>query len=213
MSVAHKLDWQQETLRYDAPHPRLALCSHMLRRMPQRRLLDVGCSTATLKSLLSADYDYFGCDVADHAGDALGDRFHQIDFNETSDLSCFAGRDIDVIHVGGVLEYLRQPDELLHGLRRLVDSQTPLVLSIINFDSAYYADGEKHHPGWIFKPRLDALRTMLLKSGWGVERQLPFVGRGRLRDALLRAVARGVGVDHAIVRQTARQFVFVARAA
>ena len=213
MSVAHEVDWQQETKRYDAPHPRLELCARLLRRHRERRLLDVGCSTATLKRHLPGDYEYYGCDVSDHARVALGKRFQQIDLNRTCDFSHFAGEGIDVIHIGGVLEYLQRPEELFRGLRALVERSAPVVLSIINFEAACYADAAKHHPGWIFKPRLEELRTMLKDEGWRVERQLPFVGKRRLRDSLFRLAATRLGIDHPWTRRRARQFILLARAA
>src|SRR5262245_60035585 len=111
------------------------MMAQMLSKFPQRRLLDVGCSTAVLQRLLPADYDYYGCDVADHACQSLdADHFRQIDLNRSCDLSAFAGRGIAVIHVGGVLEYLECPDELVGELRRLVPRGSPLLLSIINFE-------------------------------------------------------------------------------
>ena len=68
------IDWQVETQLYDRPHPRLAMMAGLLAALPQRRLLDIGCGTARLKQLLPADFDYFGCDVTDHAARVLAHR-------------------------------------------------------------------------------------------------------------------------------------------
>ena len=82
-------------------------------------MLDIGCSTAALRRLLPRDCDYYGCDVAPHAAGALAvDHFRQLDFNRSCDLAAFAGRGIDAIHLGGVLEYLARPAELLRSARR-----------------------------------------------------------------------------------------------
>src|SRR5438046_1055781 len=132
--------WQQETTLYSRPHPRLRTMARLLRRLPQRRLLDVGCSTAALRDLLPASFVYHGCDIADHARTKLPPgRFAQVDFNKSVDLSAFAGRGIDVVHVGGVLEYLERPGDLLRALHDLVPAGSPLVVSIINFESRRYA--------------------------------------------------------------------------
>src|SRR4051794_13196004 len=105
--------WHEETKKYNRPHPRLRQMARLLRRQPQRRLLDVGCSTAVLQNLLPPLFVYFGCDIAEHAGTILpSGHFLQVDFNRDSSLSAFDGAGIDVIHVGGVLEYLERPDAL-----------------------------------------------------------------------------------------------------
>ena len=93
MSVARAVDWQRETMRYAAPHARLELCASLLRRMPQRRLLDVGCSTAALKGVLPGNYDYYGCDVTNHARAVLKERFLQLDRNVRQS-DCAAEQDL-----------------------------------------------------------------------------------------------------------------------
>jgi SAM-dependent methyltransferase len=205
------VDWQQETTLYDRPHPRLVRMARLLTELPQRRLLDVGCSTAAMRRLLPRDFEYYGCDIADHARASLGaDRFRQIDLNESCDLSPFAGRQIDLVHIGGVLEYLDRPCELLSAVRELVGRGGRLVLSMINFEGRRFSDPSSHHRGWVFRPRLEELRSMLHDQGWQVERQLAFLGRGALRERLLGVATACLGVDHRWVRRRARQFILVA---
>jgi SAM-dependent methyltransferase len=206
--------WQEETRLYDRAHPRLARMAEVLRRLPQRRLLDVGCSTAMLRKLLPDDFDYYGCDIADHAGAVLGhDRFRQLDFDRDCDLSTFEGRGIDVVHVGGVLEYLERPAELVERLRRLVGQGGRMAVSIINFQSRRFASPDSHHRAWIYRPSLDEFRGLLSGQGWSIERHIAFLGRGPLRDSLFGAVAALLSPDHGWVRRRARQFILVARAA
>ncbi len=213
MSDVPLVDWREETRRYDAPHDRLARMSRMLSALPQRRLLDVGCSTATLRTLLPGDFDYHGCDIADHAAAVLDEEhFRQIDFNQTCDLSCFAGGKIDVIHIGGVLEYLREPERLLAALRRLVAPGAGIVLSVINFQADKYADAAKHHPGWIYTPTLDQLRDALVRCDWEVRRQQPFVGKPGFRGWLRQRRANRLGVFHPWTRRHAHQFLLSGRA-
>jgi 2-polyprenyl-3-methyl-5-hydroxy-6-metoxy-1,4-benzoquinol methylase len=210
--MSTSVDWQQETIRYDRPHPRLVRMAGLLARFPQRKLLDVGCSTAAMRRVLPPEFEYYGCDIADHAAAALGaDRFRQIDFNQTCDLSAFAGRQIDLIHIGGVLEYLDRPCELLRALRELVGAGAGMVLSIINFEERRYRDPASHHPGWVFQPRLDELRQMLHEQGWQIEQQLAFFGRGEFRERLFGAAAACLGMDHRWVRHRARQFILTAK--
>jgi hypothetical protein len=185
----------------------------LLAELPQRRLLDVGCSTAAMRRLLPPDFEYYGCDITDHAQAVLGpDRFRQIDFNQSCDLSAFEGRQIDAVHIGGVLEYLERPCEVLRALRELVGRRGGMVLSIINFEERRYRDPASHHRGWVFQPRLEELRQMLREQGWQVDRQLAFFGRGALRDRIQGAAAACLGVDRRWVRRRARQFILTARA-
>jgi SAM-dependent methyltransferase len=208
------VDWHAETMRYDRPHPRLVTMARLVRAVPRPCLLDVGCSTGTLRRLLPADCEYYGCDVTDHARALLGnDRFAQLDFNRSSDLSAFAGRGINVVHVSGVLEYLKHPADLLASAREIVPSGSRLIASIINFQAAAHARRETHHPGWIYKPRLDDLRQSLADSGWRPDRQIAFLGRRAWREWLFRCRAAWHGIDRPWTRRHARQFILLARAA
>jgi trans-aconitate methyltransferase len=205
--------WQQETALYSRPHLRLRLMARLLRSLPQRRLLDVGCATAVLRDLLPPSFVYHGCDIADHARAKLPPgRFAQVDLNTSVDLSTFGDRAIDVVHVGGVLEYLDRPHDLLSGLRGLVQAGSALAVSIINFDCPHYAEPRSWHPGWVFRPHLHELRELLRGTGWQVRRQIPFRGRRRVVDRLLRWWWEWAGCDHPRTRRYARQFVLLARA-
>jgi SAM-dependent methyltransferase len=217
MAITHQqvapVDWHDETLRYDRPHARLVAMARLLRSLPQRRVLDIGCSTAALRTLLPPDCDYYGCDFTPHARAVLAaDHFCQLDFNRSCDLSAFAGRGIDAIHIGGVLEYLLRPAELLRSARTLVAAGSPLLVSIINFEAAAFARREAHHLGWIYKPRLEELRQALAEHGWSVHRQIPFRGKRAVREWLFRRRAEARGVDHPWTRRHARQFILLARA-
>src|SRR5438132_2302550 len=64
--------WEEETLNYQVPHFRLRFVARLLRNMPNRRLLDLGCSSAALKSMLDPDFYYCGCDIAKWAQQTLG---------------------------------------------------------------------------------------------------------------------------------------------
>lgn len=206
-------EWRMETRRYDRPHPRLVRMASVLRRLPARCVLDVGCSTAQLRRLLPDDWEYYGCDIADHALESLGsDHFRCVDLNRSCDLSWFANRGIEAIHIGGVLEYLERPGESLRSLRELVPAGSPLVLSIINFESDRHAEATKHHPWWIYKPRLPELRSLLTANGWQIERQLAFTDRSGLRRWLVTRRAAWHGPDHPWTRRHAAQFILAAQA-
>lgn len=215
--MAQPLDkayWAEESTVYWKPHPRLRFMANILCRLPQRRLLDLGCSGAALRDLLPVSFSYFGCDITDEARRRLPDgHFLQRDFNDSPDLSFFADKHIDVIHVGGVLEYLREPHELLVEARKLVTPGSPLVLSIINFESTHYADPRTHHPRWIYRPNLDSFIHLFGANGWNAARIWPFTEKCALKQLWLRCCANLLGARHSAIRRRARQFILLARAA
>ncbi len=205
--------WTQESALYWQPHPRLRFMAKLLSRLPQRRLLDIGCSGAALRELLPASFVYFGCDLSDEAARRLPEgHFLQCDFNETTNLSFFNDKAITAIHVGGVLEYLRQPEQLLIEARKLVSAGAPLVLSLINFQSAHYSQLRTHHAKWIYRPGLHTLMKMMRSAGWSAERIWPFTEKNGLRRLWLRTGATLFGVCHPWTRRRARQFILLARA-
>jgi SAM-dependent methyltransferase len=178
--------WQKETTLYDTPHLRLRIMARWLRQLPQRRLLDLGCSTARLRNLLPADYRYFGCDISDHARSRLSPgHFLQMDLNQTGDFSAFAHHGIDVIHIGGVLEYLQRPRLVLRALRNLVTGNSPMVLSVINFDSRRYAEADGHHPGWVFKATPGRIPRLARRRGLGGGAHAPLFGQKGFRQLVV----------------------------
>jgi ubiquinone/menaquinone biosynthesis C-methylase UbiE len=208
-------NWQKEALHYDRFHPRMQAMVRLMNAGRERRLLDVGCSAATLQRLLPADFEYFGCDITDHAASRLGPtHFQQLDLNATHDLSFFENRGIQLIHMGGFLEYMGQPRELLRSFHRVVGVGGRLIMSMTNFECHRYQDVAKsHHRAWRFKPKLQELRETLASQGWCVEREVPFIGpSGRWRTRLYRLLAYARGVDHPWTRQHAWLFITIARA-
>ncbi|MFO0946673.1 MAG: class I SAM-dependent methyltransferase [Planctomycetota bacterium] len=207
------IDWQQETLKYDRAHDRLRFVARVLGKLPIHALLDIGCSTAKLKSLLADDVEYFGCDISDQARSRLGGgHFQRMDLNISSDFLYFAGRGINAIHVGGVVEYLERPEEMLANARELLSQGDYLVISIINFRSRKFSSPENWHPAWIYRPTLREFRHCLTNAGWEIERQLPVFRhdeRGIRWEAIL---AKVLGVDSPWTQTLARQFLIVAKA-
>jgi SAM-dependent methyltransferase len=186
--------------------------SKLLASLPGRRLLDVGCSMGTLRSLLPQDFAYYGCDVSGQAQAVLGpERFQKIDFNQSTDLSTFADKKLDSFHIGGVLEYLHSPGALLRAVHGVGIPRASLVLSIINFEGARFDAAESHHPGWIFKPDLNEMRTLLAESGWKLKREIPFFHRKGYKEWGARTFARCLGMDHTWTRRQTVQFLFVAQ--
>jgi SAM-dependent methyltransferase len=208
-------NWQEEALQYDSKHPRMRAMAKLINAMPERSLLDAGCSVGTLQRLLPADYEYFGCDITDHAARSLGpSHFQQLDLNATTDLSFFENRGIQLIHMGGFLEYIRQPRELLRSFHRVVGVGGRLIMSMTNFECHRYQDVAKsHHRAWLFKPKVEELRDALASQGWRVEREVPFIGgRSSWSRRLSRLLAHVRGVNHPWTRKQAWLFITIARA-
>jgi SAM-dependent methyltransferase len=170
--------WRQESLLYSQPHRRLRLVARLINRSDRTRLLDVGCGPATLRTLLRPDIAYYGSDLIGHARPLLDDRFEAQDFNRTCDLSAFADQAIDIVHVGGLLEYLQYPGQLLGEIRRVAPAAL-LVVTMVNFASHRFRDPASHHPRWIYKPTLPAFFDLLASAAWTVRRAYPYADRLR----------------------------------
>ncbi len=207
------IDWTEESARYDEAHLRLVEMGRLVSLMPSRRVLDIGCSTAKLKQVLGDGFEYFGCDIADIAGHVLdGDHFRQIDFNRSVDLSAFHDRGIGTIHVGGVVEYLVDPEALLRAARQVVAGDGRMVLSIINFEAARYRDPAGHHFAWIYKPAVAEFLKALDASGWKIEEVRPFYRGGRARRLLRSMDRRYLDAGSRQARRDAEQFIILASA-
>lgn len=207
-------EWQTETTLYQRPHPRLARMAALLKECQPTAVLDVGCSTATLASLLPSDIEYFGCDVTDHAARLLPPaHFQQRDLNADCDLSWFADRSIDAIHIGGVFEYLNDPGATLAEVRRLLKTGQPLVTSITNFAAARYRSRSDQHRWWIYRPSLGEFQNLLAENGWRVRHTEAFLDRRGPRQWIFDARRRWYNAEHPSLLNTALQYLFVADAA
>ena len=206
-------NWQAESLYYDKLHPRLMEMARVIGSLPHRSVLDIGCAVGTMRKLLPSDFDYFGCDIADHAGKHLEPgHFQQLDLNATNDLSFFFDRVIRTVNISGVLEYIKRPADLLQILHQLVGTGGSLVLSMTNFEALRYADGKSHHAAWEYKPRLEELRKLLSEQGWRIIQETGLTGAMGWRTRFYRYLLRRRGVDNPWTRRQAWYFLLSAEA-
>jgi predicted TPR repeat methyltransferase len=212
MSLSLSTDWSRDTLLFDKPHDRLRLMARLLAKHPLRRLLDVGCSTGVLRSLLPADFDYHGCDLAPHAALRLPpDRFRQVDLNGAG-LTTPSDWKIDIIHMGGVLEYMREPGRILRQARALVAQRGALVLSIVNFRCGYWSP-RRCHPTTVYRPSLDELLQLLDECGWRTKRIVAFRPSKRWPRRLGMWLAQRLGAQHPWTQRWCHQYIVVTEAA
>ena len=209
----HHVQWHDETRFGARSRPWLLETARVLRSLPERRLLDVSTPGASLKQFLPRTFDYTSCDLAPGRGGAVLDRTMRIDPDPGRELSLVADREIDVVHVGGVIECLEQPGRLLSSLRGMVARGTPLVVSLVNFQSLRYRREELHPPDWIYKPRASDFAAVLAGAGWRVARTVPlYLGDNWLRGALFAASVRLFGSERPWLREHAGKLLFLARA-
>jgi hypothetical protein len=128
--------------------------------------------------------------------------------NTSADLSFFQDRHIDCLHIGGVLEYLHRPKEILLAARQLVPVHTPLLLTLINFEGKRFRSSERHHEEWINKPSMRELQSILEQSGFRLQRVYPFTERQGWRGFGFYRIANLLGPRHPWVKFHARQFVY-----
>jgi len=210
---APRIDWDKETVIYDRPHPRLVEMARLIRALPAKAVLDIGCSTAIMKDLIGEGFEYFGCDIADaHKGRLDSDHFRQIDFNASTDLSAFAGKGIDAIHIGGVLEYLERPETLLQAARNLTGEGGHAVISIINFTADRYRDLASHHAAWIYKPTIAEFTGLVNANGWSIVATQPFYLERGLKSALRSLRPGRNDAGNSTTGAKAEQFIVTAKA-
>jgi hypothetical protein len=201
--------WSEEAMIYAKAHPRLKLIAKLLTRQRYRRLLDIGCSSATLKELLPPDFEYFGSDITRLAESHLSPaHFLQADFNDRVDLSHFQRHQINCLHIGGVLEYLHRPKELLQAVRQLVPVRTPLLVTLINFEGKRFSSPKQHHEAWVYKPTMKELQADLEQSGFRLRRIYPFTERQGWRGFGFYRIANVLGSRHPWVKHQSRQFIY-----
>ena len=209
----HHVQWHDETRFGARSRPWLLETARVLRSLPERRLLDVSTPGASLKQFLPRTFAYTSCDLAPDRGHAVLDRTMRIDPDPGRELSLVADRQIDVVHVGGVIECLEQPGRLLSSLRGMVTRGTPLVVSLVNFQSLRYRREELHPPEWVYKPRASDFAALLSGAGWRVERTVPqYLGDSLPARFGFAALARLLGPDARWVRNHAGKLLYVARA-
>lgn len=201
--------WKQPI---EHPHPRLEIMARMIRGLPGKRVLDVGCAGGMLGMMLGPGYDYYGCDRADHADRRLlPGRFLQIDLNASSDLSYFRGRGIDLAHLG-MVECLEQPAEVLQSLRELLGSGSHLAVSLVNFRGDRLPRPGPRQPAFVHRPSLVELRSTLARSGWTTIKTVPILGEGVLRELAFAGARLALGADHPWIAGMTRHYLLAARA-
>jgi cyclopropane fatty-acyl-phospholipid synthase-like methyltransferase len=96
--------WRDENLKFVQPHYRMQKVARLVRSIAQDKgctLLDVGCGPATLRSLLPANIDYYGIDMAIH-----DPAPNLLEADIIKEPVRFGDRRFDIIVAQGVFEYL-----------------------------------------------------------------------------------------------------------
>ena len=96
--------WQQEVLKYNQPHYRMAKCSRIINALSMGRecdLLDIGCGPAILSQLLENNIHYYGIDIAIH-----NPSTNLIEIDLTRNEIDFQNKSFDLIVAQGFFEYI-----------------------------------------------------------------------------------------------------------
>jgi len=100
------------------------------------KLLDIGCGkNAELGNYIIKDDYYFACDFYDTIDVKIG-NYTKVDLNEDNLSEVYDNQKFDVIFCGEVIEHLFSPDNLIEEIKKIMHSESILILSTPNL--AYY---------------------------------------------------------------------------
>jgi predicted TPR repeat methyltransferase len=126
--------WRVRTQAFNTPHRRLCVIRDLIHSLPMTpaTLLDVGCGSCTLRSLLPAEIEYFGVDLTPRcfADQRNADHFEAVDLDQSP--AAFGSARFDAVVCSGVLEYIAHPDDFFCFLRKKVSPSGHLILSFTN---------------------------------------------------------------------------------
>lgn len=121
--------WQTESPRYGTPHLRLRQIAALVNERRPSSVIDLGCSTGAMASLV-APAQYVGCDFVEPP--ARGFQFHRCDFNREPLPEALPV--VDAVVCSGLLEYVEDIPGLLAQVREHVHHDSVLVVSYVNMN-------------------------------------------------------------------------------
>lgn len=132
-AVEYKKDfWNEENLRYSAPHFRAQKVARLVNKVARGKecdLLDVGCGPGSLRYLLPDNVRYYGIDIAIHEP---APNFIEADLLESP--IKFNNRKFDIIVAQGVFEYFGALQaQKFAEIREALTSDGRFILSYWNF--------------------------------------------------------------------------------
>ena len=194
------------------------------------RVLDIGCGrNAVLAQHVAEDDEYWGCDFpAEIAADV--DVYLSVDLNEVRLRDSLGGNEFDVVFCGEVIEHLFNPDALLEDLHGVLRRDGVLVLSTPNLaywvnrllllggisplfleNSAQVKLGRRFRrlgqgnetQGHLHVFTYTALRDLVRRNGYVVERIIPTVVWNSPLDRLVSRFSRSLSPNNVFVLRRA----------
>jgi SAM-dependent methyltransferase len=124
--------WRRENLRFADPHYRLVKAARIIDKLAHGRecsVLDVGCGPATVGSILPANIDYYGIDIAiqDPAPNLL-----EADLRDTP--ISFGGKRFDIVLAQGFFEYVADTQsQKFAEIAEILNDDGKFIVSYWNF--------------------------------------------------------------------------------
>ena len=205
--------WNERSPDFHVVHARLRLIGELVAPLAGvRTVLDVGCASGALRSVLPPTVEYFGIDLARSVIAAHGDPSHF----EVADLdgapNPFGERRFDLLVCSGVFEYVNDRAGFMRMLARKAAPGGWLVLSFTNHQhrkdglgwlTGRFARYTDPHVNFL---RIPAVRRLLEASGWRVASWRSLTASGGEHPLLRRCMRFPLNVLN-------RQYVFVCRRA
>ena len=133
--------WDKESYKYSKPHLRLLKISKIIKMYKKEgRVLDIGCSTSVLKSLLGKNYEYFGLDISKEIIKEKKDESHFKIFDLNNEEKLPFKEKFDIVVVSGVLEYAfpNRDKVLLDCIEKNIEKNGLLIVTYSNMNHLSY---------------------------------------------------------------------------
>lgn len=142
MNFYTKQYWIKENYKYKNVHFRLERVANIINAKSKRSadLLDIGCGTATLSTILREDINYFGIDIAPHSNEP---NIRELDI--ANSVIQFDERKFDVIVVSGLFEYLGEKHvEKMKEISNILKDRGIFIVTFSNMEHIK----KPNYPSW-----------------------------------------------------------------
>lgn len=121
-------------------HKRIELCVDLLKPYLKRniKVLDIGCYTSAILDFLPSNIEYYGVDFDEKALEIAENRGAKVKFVKFDEEEIIFNHQFDIIICTEVLEHLKNPYHLMEQIKRLLNKNGTVLISLPNECTAYH---------------------------------------------------------------------------
>ncbi|MGE7999173.1 class I SAM-dependent methyltransferase [Lysinibacillus sp. NPDC093190] len=158
MNFYTKQYWIKENYKYKNVHFRLEKIAKIINMKSKKSadLLDIGCGTATLSTIIREDLNYFGIDIAPHSKEP---NIKELDI--ANSVIQFDERKFDVIVSSGLFEYLGDKHiEKMNEISNILEDRGIFIVSFSNMKHIK----KPNYPSWNNSESISVFKSNLEKN-------------------------------------------------